>query len=126
MNRLALAALSAGLAVAAGAFGAHALRDLLEPARLAAFETAARYQLMHALAVLALESHVRERPALARAGTLMLAGTLLFSGSLYALSLSGIRAFGAITPLGGLAWIAAWTLSAVAFLRPAAPSAGPR
>lgn len=126
MNRLALAALSAGLAVAAGAFGAHALRDQLEPARLAAFETAARYQLMHALAVLALEAHVRERSALARASTLMLVGTLLFSGSLYALSLSGVRAFGAITPLGGLAWIAAWVLAAGAFLRPASPAAPPR
>ena len=126
MNRLALAALSAGLAVAAGAFGAHALRDHLEPARLAAFETAARYQLWHALAVLALESHVRERPALARVGTLMLAGTLLFSGSLYALALSGVRVFGAVTPLGGLAWLVAWTLATAAFLRPAARLEGSR
>lgn len=126
MNRLALASLSAGLAVAAGAFGAHALRDQLEPARLAAFETAARYQMMHALAVLALEAQVRERPVLARASALMLGGTLLFSGSLYALSLSGVRVFGAITPLGGLAWIAAWVLAAAAFLRPATGTARPR
>ena len=111
MNRAALAALSAGLAVAAGAFGAHALRTRMEPSLLAVFETAVRYQLAHALAVLALEAHVPGRPQLARASRLMLLGTVAFSGSLYALSLTGVRALGMITPLGGALWLAAWCMA---------------
>lgn len=117
MNLAAWAAVSALLAVAAGAFGAHALREALEPARLAAFETAARYQMFHALAVLALEAHRRQHPALAPASVLMLAGTLLFSGSLYTLSLTGIRAFGMVTPVGGVAWLIAWVIAVAAFAR---------
>jgi len=117
VSRAAWAALSAMVAVAAGAFGAHALRDALEPARLAVFETAARYQMIHALAVLALEAHGRERPALHRASVLMLLGTVLFSGSLYVLALSGLRWLGAVTPLGGLTWIIAWGLAVAALAR---------
>ncbi len=123
MNLLTGAAVSAMLAVAAGAFGAHALRETLEPSRLAVFETAARYQMFHALAVLALGAHRRAVPALSRAMALMLAGTLLFSGSLYLLALSGVRAWGAVTPLGGATWLAAWIAAAVAFARRPAPPA---
>lgn len=102
-------ALSAFVAVAAGAFGAHALRATLSTELLEAFETAARYQMYHALALLAV-GLVARRPTRAAclAGWLFLAGTVLFSGSLYLLSLSGARWVGAITPLGGLAFLAGW------------------
>ncbi len=120
MNRASLAALSALIAVAAGAFGAHALKESVEPARLAAFETAARYQIFHALAVLVLELHARTHARLVHASSLMLLGTVLFSGSLYALVLSGQRMFGMITPLGGFVWLLAWLWAAFSLARPAA------
>ncbi|MDQ3224195.1 MAG: DUF423 domain-containing protein [Gemmatimonadota bacterium] len=102
--------LSALVAVAAGAFGAHALRARLTPEHLAVFETAARYQMYHALAMLAVAWAVTRRPGLLPvwAGWLFVAGTVLFSGSLYLLALTGIRWFGAITPLGGVAFLAGW------------------
>ena len=113
-------AISAGVAVAAGAFGAHALRDALPPDRLAVFETGARYQMFHALALVAVAA-LPERVAAGRtvrtAAFLLLAGTFLFSGSLYVLALSGVRAWGAVTPLGGVCWLAAWGLLAVAAAR---------
>ena len=114
-----IGAISALLAVAAGAFGAHSLRDRLAPDMLDVFETAARYQMYHALALLAVGWAVSRWPnsPAPLAGWLFLAGTLLFSGSLYALSLSGQRWLGAITPLGGLAWLAAWLLLAYGALR---------
>lgn len=98
------------LGVAAGAFGAHALRARLSPDMLAVFETGARYQLIHALALLAAAWATIRWPGAATtaAGWLFIAGILLFSGSLYALTLSGQRWLGAITPLGGLAFIAGW------------------
>jgi len=98
------------LGVAAGAFGAHGLRDRLTPEMLAVWETAARYQLYHALALLAVAWAVTRWPSAATtaAGWLFVVGTLVFSGSLYALSLSGIRWLGAITPIGGGAFIAGW------------------
>ncbi len=98
------------LGVAAGAFGAHALRARLSPDMLAVFETGARYQLIHALALLAAAWATTRWPGAATtaAGWLFIAGILLFSGSLYALTLSGQRWLGAITPLGGLAFIAGW------------------
>ena len=112
MERLyfALGSASALLGVAAGAFGAHGLRDRLSAEMLAVYETAVRYQLFHALALLAVAWAVRRwpGPATAAAGWLFVAGTLLFSGSLYALSLSGVRWLGAITPLGGLAFLVGW------------------
>lgn len=112
MERLffALGSLSAALAVALGAFSAHALRAHLEAPMLAAFETGVRYQLTHALALLAVAWACTRWPgrATCASGWLFVAGTVLFSGSLYALSLSGVRGLGAITPLGGLAWIAGW------------------
>jgi uncharacterized membrane protein YgdD (TMEM256/DUF423 family) len=106
----AIASLLGFTGVAAGAFGAHALRARLAPDQLAVFETAARYQMYHALALLFVAWAVAQRPAplATAAGWLFIAGTVLFSGSLYALSMSGIRALGAITPLGGLCFLAGW------------------
>lgn len=116
---LALGALSAAISVAAGAFGAHALKARLPPDLLAVFETGARYQMYHAVGLaLAAWSASRQGGAAAGwAGWLFLAGTLLFSGSLYALALSGIRALGAVTPFGGVAFIAGWIALALAALR---------
>lgn len=112
MDRLffALGALSAGMAVALGAFGAHALKTWLDANLLAVLETGVRYQMTHALALLAVAWAWSRWPGslLLASGWLFVAGTLLFSGSLYALSLSGIRGLGAVTPLGGAAWLAAW------------------
>src|SRR5574338_566432 len=89
--------------VAFGAFGAHALKARLAPEQLATFEVGVRYQLFHALALLAVAWACTRWPGpLASAsGWLFIAGVVLFSGSLYALSLSGVRAFGMVTPLGG-------------------------
>jgi uncharacterized membrane protein YgdD (TMEM256/DUF423 family) len=114
-----LGAVSAFLAVGAGAFGAHALRARLSPDLLAVFETGARYQMYHALGLLAVAWMVTRWPGPwpARAGWLFLAGTVLFSGSLYALALSGLRWLGAVTPLGGLAFLAGWLCLALAASR---------
>lgn len=103
-------ALSALTAVAAGAFGAHALRGRLTPELLAVFETGARYQMYHALALLFVAwAYTRWASAwMAGAGWLFVLGTLLFAGSLYALSLTGVRGWGAVTPVGGLALILGW------------------
>lgn len=106
----ALGALFALVAVALGAFGAHGLRARVDPAMLAVFETAARYQMYHALGLLAVAWAVAVAPGrlASAAGWLFVAGILVFSGSLYALVLTGVRALGAITPFGGLAFIAGW------------------
>jgi len=111
-----LGSVSALIAVAAGAFGAHALRARLAPDLLAVFETGARYQMYHALGLLGVAWIASRSPSplVAWAGWLFLLGTLLFSGSLYALALSGIRIFGAITPLGGVAFMAGWICLALA------------
>ena len=106
----ALGALSAFIAVAAGAFGAHGLRQRLSSDMLAVFDIAVRYQMYHALALLAV-SWAQTRwpgPALQLSGYAFLAGTILFSGSLYILSLTGVRWLGAITPLGGVAFLIGW------------------
>jgi uncharacterized membrane protein YgdD (TMEM256/DUF423 family) len=112
---LVLAGVNGFLGVAMGAFGAHGLRSALAnaddgPRRLEIWETAAHYQLVHALALgLAAYLATRSHGQLARsAGYLFQAGIVVFSGSLYALSLSGVRMLGAITPLGGLALLAGW------------------
>jgi uncharacterized membrane protein YgdD (TMEM256/DUF423 family) len=96
--------------VAAGAFGAHALRARLTPDLLAVWETAARYQLYHALALLAvaLAATVRPGAGWGLPGWLFTGGIVVFSGSLYVLSLSGVRWLGAVTPLGGLMLLAGW------------------
>jgi uncharacterized membrane protein YgdD (TMEM256/DUF423 family) len=110
-----LGASFAGLAVAAGAFGAHMLKPVLDTTMLGVFETAVRYQMYHALAlcvVAMLDERPSRKSSLAAAGWLFVAGVILFSGSLYILSMSGIRWVGAFTPLGGAAWIAGWILLA--------------
>ena len=113
MNWIACGAINAWIAVAAGAFAAHGLSQKLSPRYLEVFKTAATYQFFHALGLIlfgfwihwaqnqvATSSHL--------AGWLLLIGIILFSGSLYALALSGISFLGAITPLGGLSFLAGW------------------
>ena len=102
------------LGVAAGAFGAHGLRAWVSPEMLAVFETGVRYHLTHALALLAVAwaSTRWASAAIRTAGWLFAVGILVFSGSLYVLTLTGIRALGAITPFGGAALIAGWLLLA--------------
>ena len=102
-------AINAFLAVACGAFGAHALKRRLDGERLAIFETGARYQMYHALALIAVSWLGTMRGTAANtAGALFLAGIVFFSGSLYALALSGVRKLGAITPIGGLCFLVGW------------------
>ena len=105
-----LGALSGGLAVALGAFGAHALRDRLTPQMLQVFDTAQRQHMFHALALLAVAWASTRWPvgSVTAAGWLFVAGTVLFSGSLYTLAVTGQRWLGAITPVGGLAFILGW------------------
>ncbi|CAN5721683.1 DUF423 domain-containing protein [soil metagenome] len=121
MDRIlfALGAASALISVAAGAFGAHALRTRLSPELLAVFETGARYQMYHAVGLFAAAWALTRWPGPwpARAGWLFVVGTLLFSGSLYALALSGVRWLGAITPLGGVAFLLGWICLALAIRR---------
>lgn len=109
---IAVGSLFAALAVAAGAFGAHMLKSILDPPMLAVFETAARYQMYHALGMIAvgLAGRVFGWPHVVRAGWCFAAGILLFCGSLYGVSLLGIRWLGAMTPIGGLAFIIGWSL----------------
>lgn len=113
------AALAALLAVAFGAFGAHGLKSVLSEADMAIYRTAVDYHMWHALG-LALIGLLAERYPHARgfrwAGGAMMIGLLLFSGSLYALSLSGLRWLGMITPLGGLSFMAGWALMALTLL----------
>jgi uncharacterized membrane protein YgdD (TMEM256/DUF423 family) len=117
---LSVAAILAGLSVAAGAFGAHALREKVTERSLEIFETAARYQMYHALALLVvallLSRAVSPQPTLVASGWLFITGIAFFSGSLYALSLSGVKVLGAIAPLGGAAFIAGWGALAFAAL----------
>jgi uncharacterized membrane protein YgdD (TMEM256/DUF423 family) len=105
-----LGSISAGAAVALGAFAAHGLRSRVAPDLLATFEVGARYHMYHALALLAAAWAGARWPggAATLAGWLFVAGTLLFSGSLYLLALTGQRWLGAVTPLGGAAFIAGW------------------
>jgi uncharacterized membrane protein YgdD (TMEM256/DUF423 family) len=101
---------SAAIAVALGAFGAHGLRGRLVPDMLSVFEIGVRYQMYHALALLGVALAYARWPTatIAAAGWLFVAGTLVFSGSLYLLAVSGQRWLGAITPLGGAALIVGW------------------
>jgi len=103
----------AGLGVALGAFGAHALKASLSPPLLSTFETGVRYQMYHGLGLLALAWAIDRWPErrLAPAAWLLLAGTVVFSGSLYLLVLTGARWFGAVTPFGGVALIAGWGMA---------------
>jgi uncharacterized membrane protein YgdD (TMEM256/DUF423 family) len=110
-----VAALLGAAGVALGAFGAHGLRARLDAQQLAVWETAVKYHLIHAAALLALALSPHA-PQLRGAGWCFVAGIALFSGSLYALSLGGPRLLGPVTPLGGLALIAGWLWLAKAAL----------
>ena len=118
---LAIAAIFGGLSVAAGAFASHALKEQLSASSLSIFETGARYQMYHALALLAVallltRTESPAPPALVASGVAFIAGVAIFSGSLYALSLTGIKWLGAVTPVGGAAFIIGWgCLAAAAF-----------
>lgn len=117
---LLLAALLGGLAVGLGAFGAHALESRLSSDMLGTFEIGVRYQMYHALALLAVAILLGRNPELGvatLAGWLFVAGIVIFSGSLYILVFSGIRWLGAITPIGGVAFIGGWISLMVAALR---------
>lgn len=108
---LTLGSISALFAVVFGAFGAHALKPRLEVSALAVFETASQYHFYHSFALLAVGLIALSAPQtmlLKTSGWLFLAGILVFSGSLYVLSITGLRWLGAVTPLGGLAFIAGW------------------
>ncbi len=104
--------ISAAIGVAAGAFGAHGLKNILTPDMLTIYETAVRYQMYHAFGLIAtaLAGNFQLASKLKVAGWCFIGGTVLFSGSLYALTLTGMRWLGAITPLGGMAFIAGWIL----------------
>ena len=109
-------AVAAFLAVTLGAFGAHALRGRLSPEMLAVFETGVRYHMYHALALI-LVALVMGRMSgwlIQTAGWCFVAGIVLFSGSLYALALSGVTILGAVTPIGGLAFLVGWACLAFA------------
>ncbi|MBL8998686.1 MAG: DUF423 domain-containing protein [Gemmatimonadetes bacterium] len=117
---LMLGAASAALGVAAGAFGAHALRARVEPRMLEVFETGARYQMYHALALVAVALLLARTPGvrlLTVSGWLFVAGTVLFSGSLYGMALTGVGALGAVTPVGGGCFIAGWVCLAASARR---------
>ena len=117
---LAIASIFGGLSVGAGAFASHALKDKLSERALEIFETAARYQMYHALALLLVALLINQtessQPSLVIAGWAFIIGIVVFSGSLYALSLTDIKVLGAITPLGGLAYIIGWVTLAYSSL----------
>jgi uncharacterized membrane protein YgdD (TMEM256/DUF423 family) len=117
---LAIAAILGGTSVAAGAFGSHALKERLTERALDVFEIATRYQMYHALAMLMvavlLSRTELPQPWLTTSAWSFLAGTVIFSGSLYALSLSGVKWLGAVAPIGGVALMVGWGCLAIAAL----------
>jgi len=117
---LILGSINAALVVLLGAFGAHGLKERLTAEMLAVYQTGVHYHLFHALGLLAVGLVATQIPASAYlkwSGWLMLAGIVLFSGSLYVLSVSGLRWLGMVTPFGGLAFILSWTLFVIAVLK---------
>ncbi len=117
---LAIGAIAMLAAVGLGAFGAHALKTRIAAELLAVYHTGVEYHFYHALGLLAVGVAALRMPEskyLRASGWLMISGILLFSGSLYALALTGIRALGAITPFGGVAFLLAWALFAIAVLK---------
>ncbi|KEO76182.1 DUF423 domain-containing protein [Paenibacillus polymyxa] len=108
------------LAVALGAFGAHALKKRLSADMMSIFQTGIQYQIAHGLGLLllgVLADSLEHSSLIVTAGWVMLVGILLFSGSLYALSVSGVKKLGAITPIGGLAFLASWVIVIVAVVQ---------
>lgn len=119
---LVLGGINAALVVMLGAFGAHGLKEKLSAEMLAVYQTGVHYHLFHALGLLALglvATQMADSAWLKWSGWLMLVGILLFSGSLYVLSLSGLRWLGMITPFGGVSFIAAWILFVIAIAKAA-------
>ena len=119
---LTLAAVLLFVAAAAGAFGAHAAKALIAPDMIAAYQTAVQYHFWHGLGLLAVGALIAQRPAsglLRVVAWLLVAGIVLFSGSLYVVALTGVRGFGAVTPIGGVALLAAWAALAWAAFRDA-------
>lgn len=118
---LTIAAILGGFSVMAGAFGAHALEGKISERAIEIFETGARYQMYHALALLLiavlLKTSPSPQPLMVIAGSAFILGIGIFSGSLYALSLTEIKSLGAIAPLGGVAFIAGWGCLAIAALK---------
>lgn len=115
-----LGAINAFLSVALGAFGAHGLEKMVEPKYLEIWKTGVQYQMYHALGLLAvgiLLGKVQESSLLAWSGWLMLIGIIIFAGSLYAITLTKISVLGAITPIGGVAFLAAWILLIIAAVK---------
>lgn len=115
-----LGSINAFVAVAFGAFGAHGLRDRLDPHLLAVWQTGVTYHLAHALGLVligVLAQRHAESVYIRWAGWLLVAGIILFSGSLYLLALTGIRTFGVITPIGGVALLGGWAALAAATLK---------
>lgn len=113
---LLIGSLGGFLGVAAGAFGAHGLRSRLSADMLAVFETAVRYQMYHAFALLIVAAAIGragDARLLTIAGWSFITGVVLFSGSLYALTLTGLKGLGAITPLGGFAFLVGWACLAI-------------
>jgi uncharacterized membrane protein YgdD (TMEM256/DUF423 family) len=121
MNWSALAAIMLGLAVGIGAFGAHGLKGRLDDYSMGVYEKAVLYHFFHALGLLIVSILPRVGLLKPSAGTwicyLLLAGIVLFSGSLYTLALTGVKTWGAVTPFGGLAFLAAWFLLAFFLVR---------
>jgi uncharacterized membrane protein YgdD (TMEM256/DUF423 family) len=121
-NLMGIGAGLAGISVAIGAFGAHGLRDVIDPQAMQLWKTAVDYQMNHALGILVLGISAvvipeGRHPALRRSAIALLVGLGLFSGSLYALALGAPRALGIMTPVGGLALLAGWALWVVALWR---------
>jgi len=117
---LSIGAIAMLTAVALGAFGAHALKSHIAPELLAAYRTGVEYHFTHALGLLIVglaAQHLPDSNWLRASGWLMLAGILIFSGSLYLLALTGVRAFGAVTPVGGVAFMLAWVMFAFAVVK---------
>ncbi|ROR98941.1 uncharacterized membrane protein YgdD (TMEM256/DUF423 family) [Sinobacterium caligoides] len=117
INQLIIAAFSGFLAVAIGAFGAHGLKGHINEALMTVYQTGVQYHFYHTLALLMavlIGAHFPEVKTYKTAGWFFVAGIALFSGSLYALALTGVKVLGAVTPLGGLCFLAAWLLLAVA------------
>ncbi|MCK6547954.1 DUF423 domain-containing protein [Myxococcota bacterium] len=114
-----IGAISGFLSVAIGAFAAHALKAKLAPDLLAIFETGNRYQMYHALALVLVGVYGLSKPSglVTGSGWAFVAGTLIFSGSLYLLAVTGTRWLGAITPIGGVAFLVGWSLFAAAALK---------
>jgi len=114
-----LGAIGALLSVALGAFGAHALKSTLSPSMLETFETGVRYQMYHSLALFAVAWAIdRFGPALfTTAGWFLVAGVVIFSGSLYILTLSGVRWWGAVTPIGGVSFLIGWGMMVYALFK---------